>query len=158
MRRFNVNQNPPNSRVFEISTSTLLGILSPLHRRGARKLTGALFSQSAPCHPPNARAEAVATHREKILRLQIGSAGGTANGKATAFKRAASVEMRARFARTSKCSPAFGGCAVWNTRRFDPLVLPMSVRRNLGHDMETCSSGTRVRGHACEHARICAVL
>jgi hypothetical protein len=59
----------------------------------ARKLTGALFSQSAPCHPPNARAEAVATHRKKILRLQIGSAGGTANGKATAFKRAASVDQ-----------------------------------------------------------------
>src|SRR5262245_3722774 len=36
--------------------------------------------------------------------------------------------------------------------------LLMSVRRNHGHDMETCSSGTRVRGHACEHARICAVL
>ena len=75
MRRFNVNQNPPNSRVFEISTSTLLGVLNSLHRRSARKLTGALFSQSAPYHPPNADAEAVATHREKILRFPSWLAG-----------------------------------------------------------------------------------
>jgi len=65
---------------------------SALHA-AARKLTGNLFSQSAPWHPPNANAEAVATHRDKILRLQIGSAGGTANGKANAFKRAASADQ-----------------------------------------------------------------
>ena len=41
----------------------------------ARKLTGALFSQSAPYHPPNADAEAVATHREKILRFPSWLAG-----------------------------------------------------------------------------------
>jgi hypothetical protein len=32
----------------------------------------------------------------------------------------------------------------------------MSAQRNLSHDMETYSSGTRVRGCACEHNRICA--
>src|SRR5262249_54180974 len=45
------------------------------------------------------------------------------------------------------------GCAVGNTRRSDRLY-PMSAQRNLSHDMETCSSGTRVRGCACEHTRI----
>ena len=52
--------------------------------------------------------------------------------------------------------PAFCGCAVWNTQRSDRLYLPMSAQRNLSHDMETYSSGTRVGGYACEHSRICA--
>ena len=52
--------------------------------------------------------------------------------------------------------PAFCGCAVWNIQRSDRLCLPMSAQRNLSHDMETYSSGTRVRGYACEHTRICA--
>jgi hypothetical protein len=56
-----------------------------------------------------------------------------------------------------KAQPRIRRTRRWNTRRSDRLFLPMSVRRNLGHDMETCSLGTRVSGHACEHARICAV-
>jgi hypothetical protein len=41
----------------------------------ARKLMNTLFSQSAPCHPPNANTEAVATRRDKILRLQTWFSG-----------------------------------------------------------------------------------
>jgi hypothetical protein len=52
--------------------------------------------------------------------------------------------------------PHFCGCAVWNTQLSDRLCLPMSAQRKLSHDMETYSSGTRVRGYACERIRICA--
>jgi hypothetical protein len=54
MRRFNVNQNPPNSRLFEISASALLEVLSSLHQRGARKLTALCF-QNPPLPPPKHR-------------------------------------------------------------------------------------------------------
>jgi len=50
----------------------------------------------------------------------------------------------------------FAAAPFGNTQRSDRLCLPMSVQRNLSHDMETYSSSTRVRGYACEHTRICA--
>ena len=38
-------------------------------------IRGVQAFKSAPCHPPNAKAEAVATHREKILRFPSWLAG-----------------------------------------------------------------------------------
>src|SRR5262249_39421727 len=59
------------------------------------------------------------------------------------------ARSRGRDHRCLRRIPAFCGRAVWNIQRSNRLCLPTSVQRNLDHDMETCHSGTRLRGHAC---------